>query len=221
MAISQDNLYRLHSVSVVVTAEFHDPSVLNRDFLVSKRIVPEDWEVTEAFSTPPVSILRHGNGIQWTLDQSKLTVTEDCNSSFQDKYRVHSLASRYVAVLPNVPYRGLGLNCVVSMKRDNPETWLTRRFLKPGTWQKREPKILGMVPKFALNAGDAVCNISFGTGQIQSSQGAPYKAIIVNGNMHHPGPLDAHGLRAAIEQWPSRQAFMIATLDRLLKKPQR
>ena len=121
MAISQDNLYRLHSVSVVVTAEFHDPSVLDRNFLVSKRIVPEDWEVTEAFSTPPVSILRHGNGIQWTLDQSKLTVTEDCNSSFQDEYRVHSLASNYVAVLPNVPYRGLGLNCVVSMQRDNPE----------------------------------------------------------------------------------------------------
>ena len=78
-----------------------------------------------------------------------------------------------------------------------------------------------MVPKFALDAGDAVCNVAFGTGQLQSSQGAPYNAIIVNGNMHHPGPLDAHRLLAAIEQWSSRQAFMIATLDTLLKKPQR
>ena len=71
MAATKENLYRLHSVGVVVTAEFHNPSVLNRDFLVSKRIVPEDWEVTEGFTTPGLSVLSYDNGIQWTLDQSK------------------------------------------------------------------------------------------------------------------------------------------------------
>ena len=30
----------VHSVSVVVTAEFHNPSILNSDFLESKEIVP-------------------------------------------------------------------------------------------------------------------------------------------------------------------------------------
>ena len=132
MAATKENLYRLHSVSVVVTAEFHNPSVLNRDFLVSKRIVPEDWEVTEGFTTPGLSVLSYNNGIQWTLDQSKLTVTESCDSSFRDEYRVYSLVAAYLEVLPVVPYRSLGLNYSISKKQENPERWLTQRFLKPG-----------------------------------------------------------------------------------------
>ena len=213
--------YRLHSVSVVVTAEFHNPSVLNRDFLASRGIVPEAWEVVEVFSTPAASFLSYGNGIQWTVDQSKLTVTENCDSSFQDEYRVHPMVAEYLAALPNVPYRSLGLNFVLSMRRNDPGTWLRQRFLKPGNWQKGEPRILGLVPNFALDAGDAVCNISLSAGQAGSSEGKPVNSVIVNGNMHHAGPLDASGLREAIERWPSRQTFMIAALNKLLKKPQR
>lgn len=220
-AMKNETPYRLHSVSVVVTAEFHNPSVLNRDFLVSKGIVPEDWEVAEALSTPAVSVLSYGNGIQWIVDQSKLTVTENCEFSFQEEYRVHPMVTRYLAALPSVPYRSLGLNFVVSMRRNNPGAWLRQRFLKPGNWQKGDPRIVGLVPNFALDAGDAVCNISFSAGQAGSSEGGPVDAVIVNGNMHHTGPLDAGGLREAIERWPGRQTFMITALNKLMKKPQR
>ena len=33
----------LHSMSVVVTAEHHNPSILNKDFLINSGIVPQDW----------------------------------------------------------------------------------------------------------------------------------------------------------------------------------
>ena len=221
MAATKENLYRLHSVSVVVTAKFHNPSVLNRDFLVSKRIVPEDWEVTEGFTTPGLSVLSYNNGIQWTLDQSKLTVTESCDSSFRDEYRVYSLVAAYLEVLPDVPYRSLGLNYSISKKQENPERWLTQRFLKSGNWLRGQPNILRMVPNFTLDADEAVCNISFSAGQVPSPQSEPHNAVIVNGNMHHAGPLDANGLRAAIGRWPSRQAFVITALHKLLRKPQR
>ena len=80
--------YWLHSVSVVVTAEFHNPSILNPDFLTSNEIVPPDWTVTEAVTTPPVSMVRYDNAIQWIVDQSNLTVTEICESPFRDDYHV-------------------------------------------------------------------------------------------------------------------------------------
>ena len=60
----QDLPYWLHSVSVVVTAEFHNPSILNPDFLESKEIVPSDWTGTEAITTPQVSFVRYENEIQ-------------------------------------------------------------------------------------------------------------------------------------------------------------
>ena len=163
--------YWLHSVSVVVTAEFHNPSILNPEFLVSRKIVPSAWSVTEAITTPPVSMLRYDNGIQWMVDQSNLTVTESCESFFRDDYQVYGLVNSYLAELPHVPYRSLGLNCVASFKQDNPEQWLTQRFLKPGTWLEGKPEVIGLKPNFAIDAGDATCNLMFSEGRNQNPDG--------------------------------------------------
>ena len=216
----EDTPYRVHSVSVVVTAEFHNPSILNRDFLMSNGIVPKDWEVVEAITTPPVSIVRYSNGIQWNVDQSRLTVEENCGSPFQNEYLAHRLAVAYLETLPHVPYRSLGLNYVVSIKQDDPEHWLSQRFLRPGPWTEREPKVLGMVPKFTLDAHGAACHLSFSAGQNTPPQGEPESSVIVSGNIHHPGPLNLEGLRSAIRHWPEKQDFFISALDNLLRQPQ-
>ena len=212
-----DNPYRLHSVSVVVTAEFHNPSILNPDFLVSREIVPENWEVVEAITTPPVSIVKYGNGIIWTVEPSNLTVVQDCESAFKDDYVVYPLVAAYLEKLPHVPYRNLGLNCVVSTKRNDPEQWLTQRFLNPGPWLTGTPKILRMTPNFTVDAGGAACNLSLNAGQATSQHGEPEPAVIVTSNVHHAGPLDADGLRAAIQLWQERQTFLISALNVLLE----
>ena len=218
----QKTPYRLHSVSVVVTAEFHNPSILNPDFLVSREIVPSDWVVTEAVTTPPVSIVQYGNGIRWTVDQSNLTVTETCESSFRDNYHVYELVSAYLSKLPHVPYRSLGLNCVASLKQDDPAKWLIQRFLKIGAWFEDEPEVIGLEPSFVMDAGDATCNLSLREGWVQSSDdGDKESAVIASVNVHHAGPLDADGLTEAINQWSQRQRFVISALDKLLRQTQK
>ncbi len=213
--------YRLHSVSVVVTAEFHNPSILNPDFLVSREIVPSDWVVTEAVTTPPVSIVQYDNGIRWVVDQSNLAATETCESPFRDDYRVYGLVRAYLSKLPHVPYRSLGLNCVVSLKQEQPAKWLIRRFLNSGTWLEGQPEVIGLEPSFVLDAGDATCNLSLREGWVQSpSDGNEESAVIATVNMHHAGPLDTDGLIEAINLWPQRQCFVISALDKLLKQTQ-
>ena len=217
----QKTPYRLHSVSVVVTAEFHNPSILNPDFLVSREIVPSDWAVTEAVTTPPVSIVQYDNGIRWMVDQSNLTVTEICESAFRDNYHVYELVSTYLSKLPHVPYRSLGLNCVASLRQDHPAKWLIQRFLKLGAWFENEPEINGLEPNFVMDAGGATCNLSLREGRVQSSDdGDQQSAIIATVNMHHAGPLDADGLTDAINQWSQRQRFVISALDKLLTRSQ-
>ena len=212
--------YRLHAVSVVVTAEFHNPSILNPDFLASRGIVPADWETTEAVTTPPVSIVRYSNGIQWIVEQSKLTVNEVCESPFRDDYRVYELVKAYLSKLPQVPYRSLGLNCAVSMRQEDPGRWLTQRFLKPGAWLKGKPEIVGLKPNFAMDAGDATCNLTLSDGDVQQLEDGSERAILITVNVHHDGPLDVDRLRMAIDRWPERQAFAISALDKLLRNPQ-
>ena len=95
--------FALRSVSVVVTAEFHNPSILNPDFLKTQEIVSADWTVAETLTTPPVSVVKYNSGVEWTLDQSRLTIAENRGPAFDDGYRVHRLAVAYLQRLPYVP----------------------------------------------------------------------------------------------------------------------
>ena len=209
----------LHSVSVVVTAESHNPSILTPYFLEANGVVPSGWEVVETITTVPVSMVNYNNGIHWTVDQSRLTVTENCESSFKDNYLVYDLVKAYLNNLPHVPYRSLGLNCVVSSKQIDPERWITQRFLKSGPWLEERPKVIHMMPTFALDAGDAVCILKFETRKFTSSQGEPQSVIVVNSNIHHPGPLDLNKLLTAIDHWSEKQDFLTSALSMLWQQP--
>ena len=206
--MSEDPLISLHTVSVVVTAQFHNPSILNPDFLASREIVPADWKVAETLTTPPVSVVKYENGVEWSVDQSRLTVAEQSGPEFGDSYRVHPLVIAYLRKLPHVPYRSLGLNCQVSKPQANPQRWLIERF--GAKWLSNEPAVLGMTPKFALDAGDAVCQIGVADAPKNGDR------IVFDCNMHHQGPLDVDGMSAAIEHWHERQEAIVSALAMLL-----
>ena len=210
--MSENPRVSLHSVSVVVTAQFHNPSILNPDFLASREIVPADWKVAETLTTPPVSVVKYENGVEWSVDQSRLTVAEQSGPGFGDSYRVHPLVIAYLRKLPHVPYRSLGLNCQVSKSQANPQRWLIERF--GAKWLSDEPAVLGMTPKFALDAGDAVCRIGIGDAPKSGER------IVLECNMHHRGPLEVNGLCAAIERWPERQTSILSALATLLGSEQ-
>ena len=214
----KDKNFFLRSVSVVVTAEFHNPSIINPDFLKSKLIVSQDSKVIETITSPALSVAVFEDGIHCTVEQLKLTVTEVCGQSFQDHYRVQTFVLAYLDALPHIPYRSLGLNSMVCKVRTDPEKWITDRFLKGGPWQRGAISTLRMVPKFSVGMGEATCNLSFETGQVKTQSGGSDDAVIVNINMHHEGPLDAEGMRNAIDRWPEKQEFTISAVDILLGK---
>ncbi|MCY4509271.1 MAG: hypothetical protein OXG35_20270 [Acidobacteria bacterium] len=200
---------RLHAVSVVVTAAFHNPSILNPDFLVSRAIVPEDWNVAETLTTPPVAVVKYDNGIAWTVDESRLTVTEESGPEFGDTYLVHGLVDAYLEKLPHVPYRGLGLNWQVTVPQADPGRWLIERFA--ADWLRADPQVRALQPMFALDAGSAVCRITF-----TDAGGGEAACVAAECNMHHQGPFGTRDLRSAVARWPERQAFTLSALRKLL-----
>ena len=205
----------LRSVSVVVIAQSHNPSILTPDFLRSEEIVPSEWEVAEAVSLPPVSFVRFQNGIQWVLDDSRLNVTENCSSSFQDLYEIHQSVSKYLSRLPHVPYRDLGLNWSVSIELANPDKWLTRQFLKPGPWDQDILHPIRMIPKFILTYDDVVLNVAF-SGQVTPPRSSTAE-VVVQCNVHHDGPHNAAELREAIGKWNIHQKTIIDAMNILLR----
>ena len=207
--MSENLHFGLRSVSVVVTAEFHNPSILNPDFLRIRGIVPQDWNVAETITTPPISVVKYDNGVEWTVDQSRLTVAESSGPEFGDTYRVHGLVVNYLRQLPHVPYRSLGLNCQVRTPQTNPQRWLIEQF--GASWLRNEPTVRGMRPQFALDAEGTVCQIRVADTPNEGGQ------ILSDCNMHHKGLSDIDALCAAIERWPERQTFILRVLTTLFR----
>ena len=177
------------------------------------KIVPKEWKVLETITTPGISTIEYENSIQWTIDQQRLSITQEHDAPFREygDSKVYDLADTYIGILPHVPYSGLGLNCVLSVAREDPSRWITDKFLKinlPDT-------DLRMMPKLSMSLGDVTLNLSLGAGDAKR-EGSSVSSVIIDCNLHRNGPFDAEPLRNAIRQWKDTQNQFTAKLDMIL-----
>lgn len=203
----------LHSLGVNVLAKYHNPSILNKDFLARHRIVPESWESTETITTPAVSVLKYSNGIQWMIDQDRLTITEECDRQFQqnEDSEVHNQASMYVETLPHTPYTALGLNFTASVIREDAASWITQHFLDEA-FRSQE---LTMQPKFTVSTGDAILNLVFRAEEVSRSN-EMYESVIIDCHIHHHGPFSSADLKTKILGWKSGKDTIYSRLVTML-----
>ena len=210
----------LHSVSVVILANAHNPSILSPSFLESNGIVPKDWKVVETATTPAMSFIRYDNGVQWTVDQQRLTIIDKCNISFYEKYdgRIHQLAKSYVEKLPHVSYLDLGLNCVVSTVRKNPQQWVTDQFLKTNSYGAK----LTMTPKFSIELDGHVLNLEIVSGSTSHNNNSnndnpPSNSVIAHCNFHYDKLSDSALLCEKISGWNGTQKNISGVLCKILE----
>ena len=212
MAIT-GSVIRLNSLGVTVFAKYHSPSILNKDFLVHHRIIPESWESMETITTPSVSILKYSNGIQWMVDQDRLTITETCNRPFQqnEDSEVHHRASLYVETLPHTPYRALSLNYTASVTREDAASWITQHFLSDAF---RHQELI-MQPRFIMDTGEAVLDLGFKAGG-QSRGNGKHDSIIISCNVHYSRSFSSTDLKNKILGWKDDKDSIYSRLVTML-----
>ena len=213
----------LTSIAVVVTANHHNPSILNPEFLASQGIVPQDWEVLDSMTTPGLSVVNYKERPQWILEQGALRIIESCEGEFQDSYEVHDLATKYIDKVRVVPYRSLGLNCQIWTQLKDPERWLTERFLSTEV-RSQNLQDLKLEPRFTFGASstfaEAIIKMGINSGAVARTGEAWNDAAIIDCNVHHQGPLDAERLISAIGQWEVHQASIREALHLLFGSDQ-
>lgn len=203
----------IHSASVVIVAEYHNPSILNKDFLVMHKIVPKEWNVVETAVTPLLTVIRYENGIRLQEDESRLHVAEQCDLPFREYTgeQLPNLASSYAQILPHVPYRGLGFNYTISVIRQDPNKWINDRFLKFNPWDKD----FHMMPRFSVSLGGATLNLSI-HGEKVSRKGSSQKSVVVDCNLHYGGQFNAVSLCDKLSGWEVEKKCIVDTLDKIL-----
>ncbi len=209
--------YLLHSVIVVVMAEEHEPTMLSPRFLAEKEIVPNDWKAAQSITNPFESAVRYEKAML-KMSSSRFEVEGLSDGSFKESYAAHSIVADYVSKMPHTPYRSLGLNCRVLIRADNPEQWLSQRFLCPNLWRNGNPE--GHIEKadFTVPMDDGLsCEFSFTSGNLNNEQSESEKIVVVTVNIDHPGALNTGLIREAIRRWPKRQELIRVTLDKILR----
>ena len=208
----------LTSVSVVVTANHHNPSILTPDFLTAQGIVPPDWEVLESMTTRDLSVIQYNERPQWMLNQGGLRIVEPCDGEFQDRYELHDLAIKFIDKVRLVPYRSLGLNCQVWTPLEDSGRWISERFLNTNV-QTHDLLDLRMKPQFTFgvnkSVADAIVNMSIYGAQVTRAEEEPVDAAVIDCNVHHPGPLEANELISAIGKWAAHQNSIEEALHQL------
>lgn len=99
--------------SVVILSSSNNPRILNPDFLVNNGIVPSAWEVAQVLVLPPVSLVAFSNGIQITLEESKLTIEASGAMSTDWRSELPRIACGFISTLHHVSYNAAGINFAV------------------------------------------------------------------------------------------------------------
>ncbi len=180
----------LANVSVVVTADLHNPTILHPSFLQSEGIVPDDWEVMEGLvCTPAFSQVAFSNGIAFRVEQTRLQVIDGKPKGDSTGSLVPELARKYVDKLPHVVFKAVGVNFAAFSECDDADEYMIGRFLKTGTWNDNELKPLSLQAHLTYPITGATLNLSLKPGRFQKQGEEEARAgIVLEGNCHYDTP---------------------------------
>lgn len=177
--------------SVVVTGEVHNPTILNPDFLAARQIVPSEWhdnvKVTQTLTTPPLSMVAYSNGISIVVENEKMQVVDSREEVIPISSPAVEMACKYVAVLPHVKYKAVGINFHSIVACENPREYIKDLFVKPGPWDSGEPVLEAVGLKLVYpisDGGRVILSLDAGERKTIEGQEPPAPVIMVVANFH-------------------------------------
>ncbi|MCV3215603.1 hypothetical protein OGM63_19150 [Plectonema radiosum NIES-515] len=127
---------------IIVAIKDNKPAILNPDFLKYTGIVPSEWELARqpVFSSS-VSQVTYTNGVSIIAETNRVIFVESLEDKKAEEISVAAIAERYVKMLPNAEYQGLGVNPRGYKGFESADTDAARRFMSegmfaPGAWQQ-------------------------------------------------------------------------------------
>ncbi len=203
-------------ISAVSTANAHNPTILNPDFLSNQGVVPADWQVAETFTTPPLSIVRYLNGVVFEARPDKLIITESVNNDRAATPQVFDLMKKYVVLLPYTPYIAAGLNCKVSVKTSHPAEAILKRFVLPEAIS--ECDITGV--RLRVTTGcetDAKLFVEIDEGLLKRAEDDSNGEVIYSCNFHHDTFDTTEDLSQILDNWGIYKPFLDEYIPKLYR----
>jgi len=176
--------------SVVVSAENHNPTLLNDDFLKLREIIPPVFELAEPpFISQPVARLRYKQNVEITVDVNRIQFHQSLLGKEPTEPEVPDISSAYIRTLPHVKYTAVGINFAGFVMFENPTDFLRGAFLKENGPFGGDSYELAEI-SFRVSSENIVSNIKLTPGFIHKDDRHPIEkdrspVVLLSVNYHH------------------------------------
>ena len=168
----------------MVTADDHNPTILNPCFLEREGIVRSEWGWNLAdtnFTTPPVAMVSYDSRVNITLEIKKLQVT-DSNCTSPSESKAGEIVNSYLRVLRHIPYKAIGINFQYIIDYTNPDAFMKRHFLRKGKWDTNCHPLRRLGLRFVYPLDNGRIRMSLDSARISGDD--PKDVISVSTNFH-------------------------------------
>jgi hypothetical protein len=205
------------STNIVVLARFHNPSILNPDFLRDRGIVPKSWKETEVLTTMPLSrVAFQKQNITILAEPERFQVQHQIVNDYPTQTPVCKIVKKFVQTLKHVNYTSLGLNWTIAHPKKNPDKWLVGRFIKTFKWGSKGSDFTDCDITLKFKTDKSINSFALSSGKIIIPDEEPYDAVKVDANAHYSGPFKAGEIARAVDTWKETQSYVQEQTNRLL-----
>ncbi|MGB6065461.1 MAG: hypothetical protein WBG50_11670 [Desulfomonilaceae bacterium] len=213
MSQSKKHMVEISQLEIVVAAENHNPTILNPDFLVRNKIVPDTWKLAQPpICIQPLAQVSYDNGVSITADPAKVVFSEMFREGIVGQPSAPGIAMKYVSKLPHVDYRAVGINptghVVLDSDDDAPRSYLMSTLISDGHWRNYGNAPVDVSLNFVFTLQDCRCSIAIERALKVETEGSRRPVLKFAANFHRevshiPMGERVANLRKIVKNWKS------------------
>lgn len=194
----------------------HDVENLHHGFLVSRGVVPSDWEkIKSDLATTYFSEISYGNGISLYMDERFLRVSQGGGLGFGEKHESVEFMIRYLDFVEKETLGGAILRWVLVAPHDDPVEWIGNRIVHPrimeGDWNNLGPELT-----FNIDVQGRGMSLTFSTRSVEDESEEEQESISIVCSIRQDALGDNDELIKWLSGWREHEVFMRDFLGSLL-----
>ena len=221
---TDDQIYRLLWVSIVITSDSYSPAIFTPNLLLDSGVIDKDWKAITGASTGEAAAYAFnasGSEIQWGMNKQSMTIQQNfpMTEKPEGSFLVHDAAIKYLEKHSQYTYGALGLNCLININLPNdPKDWMLEKFSS----HIPDMDLLGIETNLIYPSGspDIYRGIELKPAiQVTREDNKKTEKPVLSAecNVHHPGFPDTQSYQDAIGEWEKHQSSILESLNKLIK----
>ena len=215
MSITNPQLLELSVIVHAGESQEHDYTNIHHGFLVSRGVIPNDWDHEEFMIAPPFSRVTYTNGITLMISGDTLLVTQDQGLEFMEKGKPPGLAISYLTAFAPIAFDGIDIRWGIKVSHSDPFGWIKDRLLRSGVIDEGlENSPSTIVLMYRKDNFDLTFN--FVPYRKSDDDEEPDSSLRIRCTVGKRGIAERDELIAVLSEWQQPEKVMLSNLEELL-----